>query len=137
MAQGKNSFEEVLHPLVGLLANSALWADGGVNYQHRFVKLAAGFKVNLAATNELPIGVLMNKPAGAGQAATVAGAGSVVKILVGTGGVTAGDKLTPDSDSSGRAVTAAAGDYVGAIALETGSETDLIAAYLIGGVDAI
>ena len=135
MTIGNAAFEEVLRPITGLLANSALWADGGVNYQHHFVYLADDFKVALATSGVMPIGVLMNKPT-SGAAAVVAGVGSVVKLRT-AAAVLIGAKLMPDTGNTGHAITATSGNYVGAIALEAGDSGDEVTAYIVGGVDKI
>lgn len=136
MTIGNAAFEEVIRPIPGLVAYGDLWADGGVDYQHHFVKLTTTiFAVALAGNNEQPIGVLCNRPKD-GKAAVVAGPGSVVKLKAG-GTITAGDKLCPDSSGYGHAVAVASGDYVGAVALCGGSDGDLIAAYIPGGFTKI
>lgn len=60
-------------------------------------------------------GVLQNNPAAAGRASEMAYAG-VVKVVAGSGGLSAGDKV--QSDATGGAITAASGDHVLAKALE-------------------
>ena len=78
-------------------------ADPNYAKQYSFVKVTGAHQVGLATANtDLVVGVLQNKPQVNGQAATVAIRG-VSNVIVGTGGVTAGDKIS--SDSNGHAVT--------------------------------
>jgi hypothetical protein len=90
-------------------------ADPNAGKQYCFVKLTGAKTVGLctAATNELPIGVLQNKPQATGAAATV-GIHGVTKAICGAA-VNAGDALK--LDSSGRVITATLGTdaalYVG------------------------
>ena len=135
MTIGNAAFEEALRPITGLLANAALWSDGGTSYHHRFVYLADDFKVAVATSGLMPIGVLMNKPT-SGAAAVVAGVGSVVKLKT-AAAVLIGAKLMPDTGNTGKAITATSGNYVGAIALTAGDSGDEIVAYITGGVDKI
>ena len=72
-------------------------------------------------------GVLQNKPAASGRAATV-GIDGVTKVRVGAA-VTAGDDLA--SDSTGRAVTATTGDIIIGRALEDGSAANVVISMLI------
>jgi hypothetical protein len=77
------------------------------SYQDRFVKLSSG-KVTYCGAGQDAIGVLTNDPSAAGRAAEV--------VLSGIAKVTAGGNCTQDgmaaSDSAGRAVNAASGDYI-------------------------
>lgn len=78
--------------------------------QFRFVEVASDGQVDIVASaGGDAIGVLQNNPAAAGRAATVAYEG-VVKVVVGTGGLTAGQKV--QSDAAGAAILAASGDHV-------------------------
>lgn len=72
--------------------------------QFRFVKVVGAHQVGLctAAANEVPIGVMQNKPQVVGQAATVAYQG--VSMVQSGGAVTAGAAVKVDS--TGRAVAA-------------------------------
>lgn len=78
--------------------------------QFRFVLVAADGQVDLVgAAGGDSDGVLLNDPDLAGKAATVAYAGRV-KVVIGVGGLAAGDKV--QSDASGEAILAAASDHV-------------------------
>lgn len=83
--------------------------------QFRFVKLVGAHQVGLctAATNEVPIGVMQNKPQVVGQAATVALSG--VSMVQSGAAVAAG--VPVKVDSTGRVITATPGTdaalYVG------------------------
>lgn len=91
--------------------------------QFRFVEIATDGQVDLvSAAGGNAIGVLMDKPNAAGRAAQVAVNG-VAKVVAGTGGVTAGDEV--QSDGSGEAIAAAAGDKVLGRALTTAAAGEL------------
>lgn len=78
--------------------------------QFRFVVVAADSQVDLVASAGGDAdGVLQNDPDAAGKAAEVAYAGRV-KVVIGVGGLTTGDKV--QSDASGEAILAASGDHV-------------------------
>lgn len=78
--------------------------------QFRFVLVAADGQVDLvSAAGGDSDGVLLNDPDAAGKAATVAYAGRV-KVVIGVGGLVAGNKV--QSDASGEAILAASGDHV-------------------------
>jgi hypothetical protein len=79
-------------------------ADPNGGFQYRFVKITGANTAGLAtgATNEIPIGVLQNKPQVTGAAATIAIRG--VSRAVAGGVITAGDPVKLDSD--GKVVTA-------------------------------
>lgn len=98
--------------------------------QFHFVTLEADGQVDLAdSAGENCIGVLLNAPAAAGRAATVAMTG---RVMVEAGdAVTAGDAL--QSNAAGEAITAATGDYVMGYALEDGVDGQIIAMELIQG----
>lgn len=98
--------------------------------QFHFVTLEADGQVDLAdAAGENCIGILLNAPAAAGRAATVAISG---KVMVEAGAsVTAGDAL--QTNAAGEAITAATGDYVMGYALEDGVDGQIIAMELIQG----
>lgn len=78
---------------------------------------AAGSRAALPSAGGRTIGVLQNKPGAAGIAATIVNTG-IVKVRVGTGGVTAGDTVQALAD--GKITTAVATKYAAGIALETG-----------------
>jgi hypothetical protein len=78
--------------------------------QFRFVLMAADGQVDLvSAAGGDADGVLLNDPDAAGKAATVAYAGRV-KVVIGVGGLVAGNKV--QSDASGEAILAASADHV-------------------------
>ena len=96
--------------------------------QYKFVTLASDGQVDLTASAGGPaIGVLQNAPNAAGVAATVAISGRV-KVTAG-GTIAAGAKV--QSDASGDALTAASGDHVLGIALESAVDGDIFAIALI------
>lgn len=132
MTVGNASFEEVIHPIPGLVADGDL--STAATYQYHFVKISGDFKVALAGDDEMPIGILMNCP-GDGQAAVVAGAGSVVKLKIGNT-VTYGQKLGPKSDGSGEGEAVSASDDPAiALALAGGSDHDVIPVLIVGGCE--
>lgn len=98
--------------------------------QFHFVTLESDGQVDLAdAAGENCIGVLLNAPAAAGRAATVAISG---KVMVEAGAtVAAGAAL--QTNAAGEAITAATGDYIMGYALEAGVDGQVIAMELIQG----
>jgi|SRR6056297_251248 len=100
--------------------------------QFKFVALAADGQVDLCEAGAQGIGVLINEPSAAGQAATVVMTG---KTIVKAGGsVTAGDEIA--SDGFGDAVTATTGDIVMGYALEDAVDNQIFAIELIQGGNA-
>ena len=77
--------------------------------QYKFVKLAADGEYDLSSDGAQAEGVAQNDPAAQGRALAVATAG-IVKVVVGTGGLTAGDDVA--SGAAGVAITAASGDAI-------------------------
>ena len=75
------------------------------------------------------IGILMNKPSAAGQAAEVAivGGGALLKLA---GSVTAMKYLCTDANGKGL-VASSAGDHVGAFAMDDGVSGDLMAVEVV------
>lgn len=119
------AYEETLRS-VSLDADSSLAGYTGVSgtpgatspnwgKQFRFVKLVGAHQVGLctAASNEIAVGVMQNKPQVVGQAATVAVAG--ISMVQSGAAVTAG--VPVKVDSTGRAIAATPGTdaalYVG------------------------
>lgn len=95
----------------GEMKTVTLEANGDLTaLQYEFVIMTAANRVGLAvdAGVETLVGVLQNKPAAAGRAATVAVLGET-KIVAG-GSVTVNDLIT--TNASGRATAATSGDYV-------------------------
>jgi len=129
MTVGLAAFEEVIHPIPGLVAGGDMNTDA---YQYHFVKISADEAIALAGNNEMPIGVLCNKPL-SGGGATVAGPASTIKLKAG-GSISAGNQLCPKSDGSGEAVASTTGDPSIAVALVGGADHDLITAYIVGGL---
>ena len=82
--------------------------------QYHFVKVTGVHQCGLADADDLIVGVLQNKPQGAGHAATVAIHG--VSKVVSDVAITAGDQITVSAD--GQAAKGGAGPKVG-IALST------------------
>ena len=101
--------------------------------QFKFVTLESDGQVDLAdAAGENAIGVLLNDPA-AGEAATVAISG---KVMVTSGGtIAAGAQV--QTDASGYALTAAAGDVVLGYALEAAVDGQVFAIELIQGGNVV
>lgn len=98
--------------------------------QFHFLRWSAVNQVNQAsqAVAQDFAGVLMNKPAAAGRAATVAALGEV-KITAG-GALTVNDLIS--TNSSGRAAAAASGHWVAGRVLETaGADGDVVRMLLI------
>ena len=83
--------------------------------QYKFVKLAADGEYDLSSDGAQAEGVAQNDPAAQGRALAVATAG-IVKVVVGTGGLTAGDDVA--SGAAGVAITAASGDAILGVALD-------------------
>ena len=87
------------------------------------MQLSAAKTVTLAGAADADLyGILQNKPAASGRAATVRRIGSS-KLEIGDT-VTFGDKLT--SDVSGKGVPATSGQRYCAVALESGVDGDII-----------
>jgi hypothetical protein len=86
--------------------------------QYKFHKLNSSGQLALCADGERVDGILLNKPAAAGRAAAIAEDGEETFVICG-GTVTNGAELA--ADGTGRAVDAASGDEVGALALQAGS----------------
>jgi hypothetical protein len=95
--------------------------------QYKFVTVNSSGQVALTGNGAEVDGVLQDKPAAANRQASVAISG-VTKVLLGTGGVTAGDDVA--SAASGLCVTAATGDVIVGRALQTGSSGDIVAILL-------
>lgn len=97
---------------------SGMPGSASPNYGHQFswVKVTGDHTAGLCtqAANEVPLGVLQNKPQKLGTAATVAIAG-VSNIIAGTGGFAAGGRVKPDAN--GHAVAAATGDLSYGVAI--------------------
>lgn len=88
----------------GLEASGDLSAD-----QFRFMTVDASGQAERAGAGVSALGVLQDKPAAAGRAASVSKPGSTTKVVAGAA-VAAGADVT--SDASGRAVTSSSGNYI-------------------------
>jgi hypothetical protein len=106
------AYEQTLRT-IGAPASADLSAS-----QFCFVVVNASGRLALPAAGSHAEGILQDKPNGAGVYGDV-GILGVSKVLVGAGGVTAGDLLA--SDANGKAVTATAGNFVLGRALATGA----------------
>ena len=99
------------------------------SHQFRFVTLESDGQIDKAdAAGEKCFGVLENDPASGGEA-TVVVQGQTRIVCGGT--VAAGAEL--QTDASGEAITAAAGDVVMGYAMEAGVDGQVIAMELIQG----
>jgi len=103
--------QQMVEPLT-LPAGADLSSD-----QFKYVKLNSSGQVVLAGDGEYAVGVLMNKPSAAGQAAEVAplSQGSIYKVAAGGALATIGTELA--SDATGRAAAAATGERLTGIQL--------------------
>jgi len=86
------------------------------SYQYHFVYLTADQTVNVAGANAKTVGILQNKPSAAGEAAVVAMPGGTSKLIAGEA-IAVTKMVTAKSDGHGE-VADAAGEFVGAMALE-------------------
>lgn len=118
------AFESIQFTVPGILAGASLTAS-----QFCFVQLDTSAKAVLPpASGGSAVGVLQDTPA-ADQPCLIAG-GTVSKVVAGASNVTAGSKVT--CDTSGRAITAAAGTTILGVALEASAATgDLISIALM------
>lgn len=95
--------------------------------QYRFVSLNSSNQIALTGAGLQADGVLQNKPALQGRAATVA-TGGTSKVVAGAA-VTKGDNIT--SDSTGRAVTASGADVVMGVARDSAAGAAVIIPVLL------
>ena len=86
-------------------------------YQYSFVKINSSGLLALPSAGGYAVGVLQDKPA-AGDPGAVCFPGDITKVVVGSGGFSAGGDVS--TDASGHAIAGASGDYVLGIALEAG-----------------
>ena len=96
--------------------------------QYHFVKLSAIDTIVACGANEKPIGILMNKPV-QGEAAEVALPGGGAKLKI-SENVALQKVLTSTVDGAGE-VADAAGEWVGAEAIQAGSTNDVISVLVI------
>lgn len=92
------------------------------------VEVSTGAAI-LPTAGERAIGVIQNKP-NDGEAVTIVVSG-VTKVLIGVGGMIAGNNVAVDDD--GTIVQAASGDRCLGIALSTGAEATLGTVLLLNG----
>ena len=111
------AYEQTLRN-ISLLAGADLSAS-----QFCFVVVNNAGQLALPAAGGDADGVLQDKPNAAGQAGEVAILG-VSKVVVGTGGVTAGDLIA--TDNAGKAVTAATGNKILGRAMATGAAGTIV-----------
>ena len=91
--------------------------------QYKIMSVNSSGQAARANATDLPIGVLLNKPSVAGQAATIAWSG-VAKVVAG-GAITAGARVKADANGAAIAATTAAQPVLG-IALATAASGDVI-----------
>lgn len=131
---------------MGILPGPAFVASANIG-PFRVVKLSTTPRnvTQCTATTDQPIGVaqpgMKGTPGVAGSDTTIAAAqgdpiqvltgGNVAKVVLGTGGCTAADKLTVDANGAAVTMPAGAGNYnVLGWALETGSAGDVVDVYV-------
>ena len=118
------AYEGAGQPIPGLTAAADLSTK-----QFLFVKVTAAEQVNAASVlGEVVVGVLQNKPDAAGRAAEVWGPGSVTKI-VSSAAFSVNAVLT--AAATGKAVTAGAGQYGHAIAIQAATGADQLVSVLL------
>lgn len=107
-------------------------ADPNGGHQYRFVKVTGASTAGLADTtaNEIPVGVLQNKPQVVNAAATVAIAGVTLVELGGT--VAAGNGIQNDADGKGIVAVGGGSDPVLGVALQGGSTGQVVPVLLRG-----
>jgi hypothetical protein len=116
------AYEETLK-MISLLANG----DQSGN-QYLFMKFTASGIEVCDTAGEDAIGVLQDKPT-AGKVGAIAYSG-VSKVIVGTGGITAGAGV--QTNASGEAIAASTGDYKLGVALQTGAAGAIVPVLLFG-----
>lgn len=94
--------------------------------QYTFVKVTGAHQCGSAGASDLVVGVLQNKPQGAGHAATV-GIRGVSKVIA-ADAITAGDTVVVDAD--GKATSGTGAGVVG-VALSTTANEDEIVSVLL------
>jgi hypothetical protein len=115
------AYEQTLHT-ISALASADLSAS-----QFCFVAVNSSGQLALPSAGGDAEGILQDKPNAAGLAGEV-GILGVSKLVVGTGGVTAGDLLA--TDVNGKAVTATTGNKILGRALATGAAGVIIPALI-------
>jgi len=107
-------------------------ADLSANQFHAVVMDTTDNDVVLAGAGVRCLGILQNKPANGEEAAVMFAGFSKVVVGSGTGGLTAGDRWTPDA--SGEAVVAGTGDIACGTVIEGAGEGGI--ATVTVGLDA-
>jgi len=99
---------------------------------NRFVKGGAdnAHITKASAASDKLIGVSMNAATEAEQKVETALNGGGARLKIGSGGCAFGDMLTADSDGKG-IVTTTGGNRVGAMAMESGAENDVVAVEVV------
>ena len=114
----------------GTRDNIAGYTPNYVGFQYRFVKVTGDHTVGLADADDTNIvGVLQNKPQGAGHAATV-GFQGVSKVRA-AGAITAGAAVASDATGLATATVGAAGAQ--GIALQSAAGAGELIAVLLNG----
>lgn len=116
-----------LYTIPGLSAEGDLSSTG----QYRAVELSAAFQVDTCdSATDIAIGVLQNKPAGAGRGAEVRQFGITKWKASET--ITVGDLLGTSSDGRAEIKTANNEWFIG-VALDAGDADDVLSVLLLGG----
>lgn len=109
-------------------------AAAGVLPAYRFVTFGSGGTVGLAVASARADGVTAQAATGAGEVISVALMSGIMKVEVGTGGVTAGALVSAgdSTTNAGRAVAAATtlNTYSLGVALQAGDAGDIISVLL-------
>ena len=116
----QENFIPISLPAAGDLSSAGIYRWGVVN--------SSGQVAVVSSAGGDADGVIQNSPAAAGRATSLAVAG-VAKTYVGTGGVTAGNKV--QSDANGASILAASGDHVLGKALATGAAGAIVPVLLV------
>jgi hypothetical protein len=116
----QENYQSISLPAAGDLSSAGIYRWGLVN--------SSGQVAVVASAGGDADGIIQNSPAAAGRATELAFSG-VAKTYVGTGGVTAGDKV--QSDANGASITAASGDHVLGKALATGAADAIVPVLMV------
>lgn len=126
------AFEQPIQHIPGAVAGSTFASGNGFNSTGQFLLVKSNGSnlqfVPCAAAGDCPVGIAQDNPA-SGKALSVMRLG-ISKVLIGSGGLTAGDEY--GTDNQGKAVRKAPtatganyGDYVLGTVLEGGSAGEL------------
>lgn len=116
----QEQYQSISRPAAGDLSSAGIYRFGVLN--------TSGQVAVVSSAGGDADGVIQNDPDAAGKATTLAYAGAV-KVYVGTGGVTAGDKV--QADANGAAIAAASGDHVLGKAISTGTVGAIVEVLLV------